>query len=366
MEITTSKIQVELIKNSLQFHLFIPELFNPLELWRQDFGFMPRSQSLARLAQRRQRKHLPVQGIERTLLYLLGVNSQVSLPWAQWRYAVHASAMPTKRLPLLCADPVSLNAELDRVTLAAQKLQLNADEAARLIEDLNAFLKQDGWALVAGSAEHWYLYSLDESLPKRLPKCTPLSEMGKSNIFNHLPQSTDRYWQRLVQELQMLLHNHTVNQRRAAAGHLQVNSLWFWGEDSDSLELSAPSQSAFDKTGDLKLPNSVMGGGITGQVCAQHAQAQWYEAIDVTQARDVCWVIADDLREAALLDQPQAWQAALTRMEEKWLGEVLAAWEQGASVYLYDMAGNAWTCLPRAWWQFWKRDVGEWLGYIRQ
>ncbi|MFO8025628.1 MAG: hypothetical protein R6U90_10795, partial [Thiohalophilus sp.] len=36
-------------------------------------------------------------------------------------------------------------------------------------------------------------------------------------------------WRRLMNEVQMLLHDHPVNQQRAAEGRLTVNSLWLWG-----------------------------------------------------------------------------------------------------------------------------------------
>src|SRR3546814_15930088 len=38
-----------------------------------------------------------------------------------------------------------------------------------------------------------------------------------------------RRWRSLLNEAQIILHNHPWNARRAAAGKPPVNSLWFWG-----------------------------------------------------------------------------------------------------------------------------------------
>src|SRR5690606_30880361 len=44
------------------------------------------------------------------------------------------------------------------------------------------------------------------------------------------PQSEDvRPWRRLLNEIQMVWHEHPVNQARAARGALPVNGLWLYG-----------------------------------------------------------------------------------------------------------------------------------------
>ena len=52
-----------------------------------------------------------------------------------------------------------------------------------------------------------------------------------------LPTGEDaRRWQRLLNEIQVTLHNHPVNAVREAAGRRTINSLWFWGSETRSAQ----------------------------------------------------------------------------------------------------------------------------------
>ena len=39
-------------------------------------------------------------------------------------------------------------------------------------------------------------------------------------------------WYKLLNEIQMFMHQHEVNQQRMQSGLLAINSLWFWGAGS--------------------------------------------------------------------------------------------------------------------------------------
>lgn len=57
----------------------------------------------------------------------------------------------------------------------------------------------------------------------------PLSVLGKT-VSPYMQQSRAILpWYQLINEMQMFLHLHPVNQRRLLDGLLTVNSLWFWG-----------------------------------------------------------------------------------------------------------------------------------------
>ncbi len=63
------------------------------------------------------------------------------------------------------------------------------------------------------------------------PTCYPhiLSVLGK--IANPYIEQSKQYlpWYKLLNEIQMFMHQHPVNQRRVQHGLLAINSLWFWG-----------------------------------------------------------------------------------------------------------------------------------------
>ena len=55
-------------------------------------------------------------------------------------------------------------------------------------------------------------------------------ELAVLNLEGAMPTGPDaRALRRLMAELQMLLHEHPVNQRRARAGAPEVNAIWLHG-----------------------------------------------------------------------------------------------------------------------------------------
>ncbi|MCM2313011.1 MAG: hypothetical protein NDI84_16585, partial [Steroidobacteraceae bacterium] len=130
------------------------------------------------------------------------------------------------------AEPVHLLTAIDHLQLAAPvPLPLDATESAALLETLNAHLSGSGFALRARDDSGWLC-----ACPAAL-ECTtvePAQAVGR-NLRDLLPSGRDAVRIRaLVNELQMLLHDHPVNERRADSGRPVVNSVWLWGVGSAS------------------------------------------------------------------------------------------------------------------------------------
>jgi hypothetical protein len=130
----------------------------------------------------------------------------------------------------LRADPVYLQPDRDQAVLvASEALQLQPEECAALLETINAHFAVDGWHLRAPHPQRWYL-QLEEA---DAISTTPLPHVMGRGVNQHLPQGKSRQqWHGRWNELQMLLHQHPVNQQRVEAGKLPVNSVWLWGEGS--------------------------------------------------------------------------------------------------------------------------------------
>src|SRR5699024_4564577 len=63
-----------------------------------------------------------------------------------------------------------------------------------------------------------------------LPPLDPPGEVLGDDLIDHLPAGDDgRRWRQLLNEAQVLLHQHPVNRARARQGKSTANSLWFWG-----------------------------------------------------------------------------------------------------------------------------------------
>lgn len=125
------------------------------------------------------------------------------------------------------ADPVYLLTAIDHLQLASPvPLPLEASESGPLLETLNAHLAGTGFELRALADGGWLC-----RCPAGLECETvdPFEALGR-NLRELLPAGRDAARVRsLVNELQMLLHEHPVNERRATHGWPPVNSVWLWG-----------------------------------------------------------------------------------------------------------------------------------------
>ncbi|HEX9180327.1 MAG TPA: hypothetical protein VF859_08040, partial [Burkholderiales bacterium] len=125
------------------------------------------------------------------------------------------------------ADPVSLRADGARLVLGdGAQLRIAPEEAAALTEALNHHFRDDGLEFQPRSPRRWYL---------RLPAAPAMStrapdQAAGRHVDEWLPAGPDAlHWHRLMNEAQMLLHQHPLNEAREERGEPPVNSVWLWG-----------------------------------------------------------------------------------------------------------------------------------------
>ena len=126
-----------------------------------------------------------------------------------------------------CAAPVHLVTAIDHLQLAAPvPLPLEARESAELLASLDVHLAGTGFRLYSCPGQAW----LCECPPDLdCSAVDPSAAVGR-NLRDLLPGGRDAARvRRLVNELQMLLHEHPVNERRASRGAPTANSVWLWG-----------------------------------------------------------------------------------------------------------------------------------------
>ena len=127
----------------------------------------------------------------------------------------------------LRADPVHLQAHRDQLLLAdSSTFGITQPEADQYVSALNRHFAQDGLQFIAPHPARWYL-----RLEHR-PEITTsaLGEVIGTNVNIHLPAGRDALrWHTIANEIQMLLHQHPLNEAREAAGEMTVNSVWLWG-----------------------------------------------------------------------------------------------------------------------------------------
>jgi hypothetical protein len=128
----------------------------------------------------------------------------------------------------LRADPAHVRADMTGArVLAIGELGLSHDDAQALLAPLRPLFGDLGFQLSAPVPSRWYVALPVES---RLPAFSPPEQVLGDDLFSHLPDGPDgRRWRALLNEAQVILHNHPVNLARTAAGKPAVNSLCFWG-----------------------------------------------------------------------------------------------------------------------------------------
>ncbi|MCA1977752.1 MAG: hypothetical protein LDL19_00805 [Thiobacillus sp.] len=163
-------------------------------------------------------------GTEAALARALGIGRQQDWPLAP--ITLEADGGTAGEDYWLRADPVHLHLMRDRIVLAGLPLtDLMQADADQLTRDISRHFGQD-FPLEAPHPERWYLRF---PLPLQLSTTSPSLAAGCA-IDTVMPQGKDAAALRVrLNEIQMLLHDHPVNQAREARGALPVNSLWLWG-----------------------------------------------------------------------------------------------------------------------------------------
>lgn len=154
-------------------------------------------------------------------------------PWAALQAAADGIDMGSRPCGLL--TPVHWHVGREHITLAdPAALDLPTDESRALFDAVKPLFNDGQGTLTWGAPLRWYL--THEHLA-HLP-CASIDRVIGRNVDLWLrgdPQASadqlahTRWVRRLQNEVQMLLHQHPVNEAREARGALPVNSFWLSG-----------------------------------------------------------------------------------------------------------------------------------------
>ncbi len=146
---------------------------------------------------------------------------------------------------LACMDPVSMAADMRELHLLDDAPALAAGEASALRRCILPSLEERGFSLQVGAPGRWYVAADEE---REFTAAAPaVARAGR--IRDELPAGADGdVFRALGNEIQMLWHDHPVNEDRAGRGLAPVNSVWFWGGGR------AVTQGATGPAGARRLP----------------------------------------------------------------------------------------------------------------
>ena len=139
----------------------------------------------------------------------------------------------------LRADPGHAQADMSSLRLLRSgDLDLDATEASALVRSLKPLFGDAGYELSAPTPARWFLRGI---LSAEFPDAPDPAEILGDDLQDHLPAgAAGAKWRRLLNEAQILLHQHEVNRARAARGALPANTLWFWGGGALPQSVASP------------------------------------------------------------------------------------------------------------------------------
>ncbi|WP_028535095.1 hypothetical protein [Paludibacterium yongneupense] len=249
----------------------------------------------------------------------------------------------------LFADPVHVRIERDRALLAdVGVMALDLDDARGLAEALDRHFAADGLRFFVPQPGRWLL-ALDAP-----PDATfsPLMDTVGDSMQEHLPRGGGALqWSAVLNEIQMLLYTHPINDAREARGQLPVNSLWLWGDQAAPTPRAPAARVLSDQASTLDLARR--GGCQTDTVP--------YTLQGLPAGPDSLWVELDRLRAAAHYRDAWGWREALQALEEDWFRPLLDAISSGRIEQLdlcsYGRAGFDARVTRRDLWKFWRRPL---------
>ena len=318
----------------MNLHLFVPNLFWPEtmspEIYR-DLSLPAIETLLAKSLQSESES----QGVEAWLCRTFSVEKQQDWPVAP--ITLQADKMGNMQVGngyWLRADPVHLRVEHDQVVLADSRVfRISSEEARQFVSDINMHFAADdlhhssnefgaerrGMVFLPLCSDRWYLYLANTPIVHT----HVLSEVTIKNINKFLPFGAENMlWRGIFNEIQMLLHEHPLNQAREERGELAVNSIWFWGGGIMPKLVSSPYTHVWS--------NDVFPCALALACSTDYAElptnvATWQQSI--ISGKHL--VFLNSLQGKSQYGDAYGWRDSLKKMEANWFSPLLGALRNG-------------------------------------
>jgi hypothetical protein len=225
----------------------------------------------------------------------------------------------------LRADPVHIKVGREGLRLVDNTLfDVAIEDARALVAKLNAHFADLGVTFHAPHPRRWY------AKVARAPELAthPISEVAGKDVQQYLPQGRDALaWHGTFNEAQMLLHEHPVNDARAARGEPELNSVWFWGGGSMP---GVPGRPFASVAADDATATALAAAADIDPHAVPADARTWIAAVDRDPRRPQSHlVVLDDLTTAVNYEDANAWRTRVTSLEAAWFSPLTAALRSG-------------------------------------
>lgn len=250
---------------------------------------------------------------------------------------------------IMRADPVHLRADQACLRLFdSTTFTLDAQEAGELVATFNDYYGRQGWQLHAPLPQRWYL-TLNEA--PELATVAPLQLAGR-DIKDGLPHGkAGARWHALLNEVQMLFHEHSVNLAREQRGEPVINSIWPWGGGYLPGEITTTVRRVI--AGNPLLRGLARLGGVSCRDLPGHAAELMVESQAGLQ---LVWL--DRLERPWRYGEVEAWSDGIRQLEQSWFKPLLGMLAQGRidRLDLYPVGARRYEITRRHLRSFWKPD----------
>ncbi len=304
------------------------------------------------LLARARRRSLPAIAVEGWLCQAFEVARQIDWPVAPLTLTIDGGDPGAAYW--LRADPVHLRPHRDHLLLAdSGAFTIAQVEANELAAALNRHFVVEGMRFLAPHPDRWYLRL--ESDPEIATH--PLGEVAGADVNPFLPTGKNALcWHRICNEVQMLLHDHPVNEARDARGEPAINSVWLWGGGTKPTVPGRRFSAVWsDDTLALALAAHA---GISSASPA--AGSRWFQPSRGTPAADGHHLLVlTQLARAARRGDFSMWRDELAEINRRWLTPLLAALNRRSLSQLTLVAPGRTSCerfelMPRDLFKFWR------------
>lgn len=315
-----SPVSAKLIDSStaMNVHLVVPELFPDPERGSATLPEL-RADALELLLARGRYRSGPGASLEAWLLEAFTVARQEDWPAAP--YSLVGDGGDPSGTWWLRADPVNLQVAQDTVLMSdATLLDVANDEATTLAAHLSEHFATAGISFHPLRSDRWYA-RVDRDPGMNVP---PIAEARGQPLTERMPEGPERRrWRSVLNDIQMLLHDHPVNVAREARGAPVINGLWLWGAGRIAGTPRTPYRRV---TSDNPLARGLMLAAGKRHDPLPPTAREW---LNGSGQSGVEAIVLEALRTPAAYGDMSAWQAAVEALERDWFTPLLGALRAG-------------------------------------
>lgn len=213
-------------------------------------------------------------------------------------------------------DPVHLRVGRERLALvSSEAFDITREEAEALAEALNRHFSAE-MTVYPLHPKRWCARVMLPD-PPVAASALDVTGMEMNALLAQGPQAAR--WHALQNEIQMLLHDHSVNTEREARGEPAINSVWCWGAGRPPRKAAGRWRSV---TADEPIALGLARLSRTSRSPLPGGADEWFKRTG-SEGRHL--VVLDALRAPRALGDFGAWVAQLQQLEDRWFAPLLDA-----------------------------------------